>query len=127
MYKIPTIFFEYLEWDLIKKELINVYFQNNSTFFLIFLRHTKNSFCKMAFSKKMKDKSTQFPEIKDTFPVIDPPLPMFVPSTIASKRPQDANYYYYYPSQPKITIFEYQSQPIPYLKTIIKIIKKLTS
>ena len=73
----------------------------------------------MAFSKKMKDKSTQFPEIKKTFPVIDPLLPMFVPSTIASKRPQDANYYYY-PSQLKITIIEYQSQPIPYLKTIKK-------
>ena len=74
----------------------------------------------MAFSKKMNDKSTQFPEIKDTSPVIDPPLPMFKPTIAATKRPQDADYYYFYPSQPKMTIIEYQ-QPLPYyLKTIKK-------
>ena len=59
-----------------------------------------------------EDKSTQFREVKDLMQVIDQPLPMFVPIA-----PPDANYYFYYPRR-KITIIEYQSQPIPYFKTI---------
>ena len=66
----------------------------------------------------MKDKSTQFPEVKGLMQVINQPLLMFV--SIAPEPPQDVNYYYYYYPRPRITITENQPQAVPYFKTIKK-------